>query len=521
MAGEDFAELLRELKERSGLSYGALGKRLHMSASTVHRYVSGDVVPTDYAPVERLARICRATPEELLELHRRWVRADALRGVKGQAAGEAPARTEAPEAGRGAADEARTEAGGGAGTESGTEGAGRAAAGSREEPVAESSAVPPAGASDGSPAVPAVGAPAAPRVEPSPVEPSPVERSAGSPGEPAAPHSPPAETEPAVGPRPAPRDRKKRPAALLVSAGKVAVPAATALVVNLVPGGSGGADRVRGVGEAVSAPASTAHTGGTAGASGSASPSPSASRSGQGSATPSATASGGRSRAGTGAQGAGRASGGAGTADVGGADAAGPVPVTVATTPYYWHVPCEQSFLVDRSPQNVPPPPPQQDAVGWAAPLGAVAADHQTVVLTVQGTGARTVVLQALHVRVVSSGAPLTWNKYAMGDGCGGGVDTKSFDVSLDLGNPLAQPIAGQRPFPYKVSESDPEVFYVNAHTSGHDVRWYLELDWSSGERHGTVRVDDHGRPFRTSGSGKPYYVQPLGTHEWERVDDY
>ncbi|MFE0951832.1 helix-turn-helix domain-containing protein, partial [Streptomyces mutabilis] len=82
MAGDDFAGLLRELKERSGLSYGALGKRLHMSASTLHRYVSGEVVPVEFAPVERLARVCRATPEELLELHRRGIRADALRGVK-------------------------------------------------------------------------------------------------------------------------------------------------------------------------------------------------------------------------------------------------------------------------------------------------------------------------------------------------------------------------------------------------------------------------------------------------------
>ncbi|MDV6288856.1 helix-turn-helix transcriptional regulator [Streptomyces sp. UP1A-1] len=82
VAGDDFAGLLGELKDRSGLSYGALGKRLHMSASTLHRYVSGEVVPVEFAPVERLARVCRATPEELLELHRRWIRADALRGVK-------------------------------------------------------------------------------------------------------------------------------------------------------------------------------------------------------------------------------------------------------------------------------------------------------------------------------------------------------------------------------------------------------------------------------------------------------
>ncbi|WP_143661347.1 helix-turn-helix domain-containing protein, partial [Streptomyces pseudogriseolus] len=82
-AAADFAALLRELKDRSGLSYGVLAKRLHMSTSTLHRYCNGDAVPADYAPVERLARLCKARPEELVELHRRWVLADAVRGRKG------------------------------------------------------------------------------------------------------------------------------------------------------------------------------------------------------------------------------------------------------------------------------------------------------------------------------------------------------------------------------------------------------------------------------------------------------
>lgn len=83
-AGADFGALLRELKDRSGLSYGVLAKRLHMSTSTLHRYCNGDAVPTDYAPVERLARLCKASPDELVELHRRWVLADAMRGWKGE-----------------------------------------------------------------------------------------------------------------------------------------------------------------------------------------------------------------------------------------------------------------------------------------------------------------------------------------------------------------------------------------------------------------------------------------------------
>ncbi|MYV79935.1 helix-turn-helix domain-containing protein, partial [Streptomyces sp. SID1046] len=104
-AGPEFARLLRQLKERSGLSYGTLARRLHMSTSTLHRYCSGEVVPADYAPLERLARLCKATPDELLALHRGWVEADANRPRRGadtsgtattEAAAEAPAEAEAP-----------------------------------------------------------------------------------------------------------------------------------------------------------------------------------------------------------------------------------------------------------------------------------------------------------------------------------------------------------------------------------------------------------------------------------------
>ncbi|MFE2252904.1 helix-turn-helix domain-containing protein, partial [Streptomyces lavendulae] len=70
---ERFAELMRGFKERSGRSYGTLAKRLHSSNSTLHRYCSGATVPTDYAPVERFARVCGASADELLALHRQWL----------------------------------------------------------------------------------------------------------------------------------------------------------------------------------------------------------------------------------------------------------------------------------------------------------------------------------------------------------------------------------------------------------------------------------------------------------------
>ncbi|MFI8828418.1 helix-turn-helix domain-containing protein [Streptomyces sp. NPDC053431] len=73
------AGLLRALKDRSGLSYGALAKRLHVSTSTLHRYCNGDAVPAEFAPVERLGRMCGASREELVELHRAWIVADEAR----------------------------------------------------------------------------------------------------------------------------------------------------------------------------------------------------------------------------------------------------------------------------------------------------------------------------------------------------------------------------------------------------------------------------------------------------------
>ncbi|CAM5702416.1 helix-turn-helix domain-containing protein [Streptomyces fumanus] len=457
MAEDDFAGLLRELKERSGLSYGVLGKRLHMSASTLHRYVKGEVVPAEFAPVERLARLCRATPEELLELHRRWIRADALRGVKPEPAGTGEAATRVtPQAVTQVTPQATP------------------------EPVADADAAsndaedrgPGDESSDADGAVTVVGGP----------------------------------------PRGGEGGRPRRRAALYGGAG-LGVAAALALVVTLLPdGGDGGKEPAGAVAGATASPRVSAS------ASDSASPSASA-RSGSPSASASAKASGRASASPTGAGKPNATAEAAAPAGRAGVPEETGTPITVQTSPYYWDVPCEQDFLIDRSPQNVPKPPPQQDVVGYAASLGAVAADRQQVALTVQGTGTQTVVLRGLHVRVVGSGAPLDWNRYTMGVGCGGGIGPKSFDVSLDLGNPLATPINGQRDFPYKVSESDPEVFYVTAHTSGHDVRWYLELDWSSGSRTGTVRIDDHGKPFRTSAAGKDYYGWMLGGTKWDHFD--
>ncbi|MFE2443535.1 helix-turn-helix domain-containing protein [Streptomyces sp. NPDC059426] len=469
---EAFAERLRGLKERSGLSYGTLAKRLHMSTSTLHRYCNGTVVPADYASVERVARVCRATPEELVELHRRWILAHAARGRKEQAP-----------------DGAARGAGVGAGEHEG------APTPDDSAPGAGGGGLPKAATH---PADSGAGLPDATGGTESPSEGAQLREPGGT-------------DEPGLGGTvpPAPvRPRRRRRTALIASVVVAAVLGAVAFAVNLPSSGDdGGDEKAAGAGATTPTTAPGHGTGGRANdkrPSASTSPSPSSPSRGAKTGKPSAPASEPTAHNGGGA-----------------AERPGGAPVNIATRPYVYDSPCSQHFLVDSEPEQVGPPATEPDAPRWAAAYGAVSSGEQRVALTVQGAGKDTVVLEALHVRVVAKGAPLAWNDYSMGVGCGGGVETKSFDVDLDNGSPTATVKNGQRDFPYKVSESDPEVFYVTAHTKAHDVRWDLALDWSSGDRHGTVHLDNSGSPFRTSAAtGRPGYDYPLGSSEWAKREE-
>lgn len=90
---QEFAALLSRLKDRTDRSYGQLARRLNMNTSTLHRYCAGDAVPLDFAPVERFAALCEATPQERLELHRLWILAVAARQRSRAAASAAAGST--------------------------------------------------------------------------------------------------------------------------------------------------------------------------------------------------------------------------------------------------------------------------------------------------------------------------------------------------------------------------------------------------------------------------------------------
>ncbi|MFJ8590996.1 helix-turn-helix domain-containing protein [Streptomyces sp. NPDC093598] len=417
----EFAALLRMLKERTDRSYGSLARRLAMNTSTLHRYCAGEAVPVDFAPVERFAALCGASPEERLELHRRWLLAVAAR--------QRP-RTASP-----------------AGT-------------------AEADTDTDAATVDG-----------------------PVER--------------PAEADPLP----------RRPWYLR---GRVAVGLAAACAVLAALGSLAALPDGRRASADVRVPSAGPAPSGTAGSDApdreSASPAPSG---GSPTAKPRSPSAPPKKKL--------SPSSSARTTPPAGA-AAPAAPLTWSADSQAWKLGCGHDYVVARPPGQVAPPPVPQDAGVWAAAQNAVHGGETLVRLSVQGRTDTAVVLEALRVRVVGRSAPAPGNAYAMDQGCGGSITPRSFDVNLDKDRPIARAVAGSDAgtpipavrMPYRVSARDPEVLLVNARTQACDCRWYLELDWSSQGRTGTVRIDDDGRPFRTSGiKDLPRYVYDTSAREW------
>ncbi|MFD0023730.1 helix-turn-helix domain-containing protein [Streptomyces sp. NPDC058382] len=458
---EEFAALLKQLKDRSGRSYGVLATKLHVSTSTLHRYCNGDAVPNEYGTVERLARLCGATSDELVELHRRWIVAEAARRR---------GKPETPAA----------------------------------DPVAD--AVSPAVSAS----VPAPEAEPEPRHGP---EPEPGSGPAAEPElEPVAEAGPERERGPAPGPLGAARWRRAsaRTRVLLAAAAVVALTVPTAVVANQLAGASEdaavGGPRATGPGDGDKADAvADASESASTSPSPTHSPSPSATT---GSATPSARPTTSASH----------------TSGAGPKSSTGRPP-TVTVGSYDWDGPCGQYYLLAGGSQFVPPPPTQPlDNRGWGRSLKGVEGKQMRLELTVQGTSEEAVVLRSMSVRVQSQRAPLKWSAYSMGEGCGSGIEPQSFDVDLDDSRPTLTPVAGQqgdetvpaKNFPFRVSSSDVEVFDLDAHVEGHDVNWYLELAWSSGGRTGVLRIDDGGKPFRTSSiAGRPEYIYDRSDSKW------
>ncbi|MEU9140426.1 helix-turn-helix domain-containing protein [Streptomyces sp. NPDC048404] len=470
-----FADRLGRLKTRTDRSYAALARRLGMNASTLHRYCAGEAVPLDFAVVERFAALCGASAQERGELHRLWILAVAQRRRPRPSAThpQTPADDEpgVPEGGSeggsegGAQDSAQ---GGGADGRDGTPEKGNTPVGNTPVPlVSLTSPAPPTGPEPLTAPAPAPDT-AAPRPRPDGPNPQDAPNAPGTPDAPPAANAVPgAGVLPTAGAERSSRAWcRRRPAVvfLLTAAGLLAFAALPGFPELPTQGSSDGAPP----------------RGGRA-----------ASPTGV-SARPSAPA----------------------------------VPFTWTVNSHVWEEDCGHDYVIGKPPRQVPPPPSAEDAEVWANAQDAVHGGETIVRVSVRGRSSAAVVLEALHVRVVRRAAPPGDGTFVYDTalGCGGGLTPQSFAVSLDAHTPVPRAVSGSsgdetlpaRRLPYRVSVEDPEVLLVKARTKHCACDWYLDLDWSSQGRTGTIRIDDHGRPFRTAGiAGLPRYSYAESTRRW------
>ncbi|GAA2061100.1 hypothetical protein GCM10009757_44140 [Streptomyces cheonanensis] len=207
--------------------------------------------------------------------------------------------------------------------------------------------------------------------------------------------------------------------------------------------------------------------------------------------------------------------------------AAEAAPLTWTVRSHLWAFGCGHTYLIDAPPGDVPAPPVAQDARRWSAERGGVHGDAAIVeiTLTPEPDGAP-VVVEAAHIRVAERREPLPWPAYRMDNGCGGSLTPAAFTVDLDADRPLAHPVPGSDAatgedfpaprLPFALDTAEPLLLRFEVRAATGDVDWSVDLDWSSGDRAGTLRVDDAGRPFRTSAATGPLYVHDVLSGEWQ-----
>jgi hypothetical protein len=73
-----------------------------------------------------------------------------------------------------------------------------------------------------------------------------------------------------------------------------------------------------------------------------------------------------------------------------------------------------------------------------------------------------------------------------------------------------------QEPFNFVLSRGKSEIFRITAATKRHAVHWVLEVDVVVAGKHRTMRLDDNGRAFATSGYARrvPEYFWDF-EHQW------
>jgi hypothetical protein len=190
-----------------------------------------------------------------------------------------------------------------------------------------------------------------------------------------------------------------------------------------------------------------------------------------------------------------------------------PITVTVLNGPssFEWMIPVAPADL----------PEAEHDLDGWALDHGGIVASPCQLVILIEGRSHQAVVLRGIRVADLSRRPPREAVCAAIIGLMRGIMIPRHFELDLDEHAPALRPahhpwqVEATRPFPYSVSQGDPELFKVYASASRADCTWRLEIDWTVDGADGTYLLDDGGTPFHIAcTAGRERYVFNLNRPE-------
>ncbi len=153
---------------------------------------------------------------------------------------------------------------------------------------------------------------------------------------------------------------------------------------------------------------------------------------------------------------------------------------------------------------------PEQNGQTWdqaPAAFGAVDPFPVTLTINVTGTSAAEATISGLDIHVLSRKPKVEGVWLNSANECGGGGNFTYGNYDLDAEYPYLQPAStlpqSEQPyalkFPYAVTQSDGEYFYLTIDSKTCECSWDAVLTWVDGTTNGSFVIDDNGQPFQDS----------------------
>ncbi len=198
--------------------------------------------------------------------------------------------------------------------------------------------------------------------------------------------------------------------------------------------------------------------------------------------------------------------------------APGPLQVEVVTDPDVIQTLTAHNpiFVIQRPIEAIGPPPNGDDERGrfrWAKAMDGVDALATVVRLVISGRGSAPVTVHSLEVEKVETTQSLAGTLVTY-TGQGAGQPVRYFAIDLDREPAEVKYLLNgneKAAFPYRVSQSELELFDIYASTSRNHIAWRLRLHYTAEDGQGSVVIDDGGEPFRTTAMASAAFWEGRG----------